>query len=246
LGAYILPWSIAYPLDNAKPVLAQKHKRYKEQAMRSLAYALLIFLIAGQGVYAANKYSSDPNELLRTRSCPIVKDPNELRDLLQSRWDAVIILHKKKDIDEKVKVEQIYKIVNPLFDFPLMAKLTLGRRNWPKLSPPQREKFIRLFTSRLRSSYLEKMKLYTNEKALYKPILQKKKTVVFVPMQLIKKDSKIAILYKLRKVDKFWKIYDVEMQGVSILLTYRSQFDDILLRGTVKELLSQLEKPPDD
>lgn len=214
--------------------------------MRPLTYALLIFLIAGQGVYAADKYPSDPNELLRTKSCPIVKDPNELRDLLQSRWDAVIIIQKKKDIDEKVKVEQIYKIVSPLFDFPLMAKLTLGRTNWPKLSPPQREKFTRLFTSRLRSSYLEKMKFYMNEKAIYKPVLQKKKTIIYVPMQLITKDSKIVILYKLRKADKFWKIYDVEIQGVSILLTYRSQFDDILRRGTVKGLLSQLEKPPDD
>ncbi|MHC4642491.1 MAG: Tgt2/MlaC family protein [Planctomycetota bacterium] len=214
--------------------------------MRRLTYALLIFLIAGLGVYAANKYPSDPNELLRTKSNPIVKDPNELRDLLQSRWDAVIIILKKKDIDDKVKEEQIYKIVSPLFDFPLMAKLTLGRTNWPKLSTPQREKFTRLFTQRLRSSYLDKVKLYTYEKALYKSILQKKKTVVYVPMQLITKESEIAILYKLRKADKYWKIYDLEIQGVSILMTYRSQFDDILRQGTVKDLLSQLEKPPDD
>ena len=214
--------------------------------MRRLTYALLIFLIAGLGVYAANKYPSDPNELLRTKSFPIVKDPNELRDLLQSRWDAVIIIQKKKDIDEKVKVEQIYKIVSPLFDFPLMAKLTLGRTNWPKLIPPQREKFTRLFTSRLRSSYLEKMKFYTNDKALYKPVQQKKKTIIYVPMQLITKDSEITILYKLRKADKYWKIYDLEIQGVSILMTYRSQFDDILRQGTVKDLLSQMEKPPDD
>jgi phospholipid transport system substrate-binding protein len=214
--------------------------------MRRLTYALLIFLIAGLGVYAAGKYPSDPNELLRTKSYPIVKDPNELRDLLQSRWDAVITIQKKKDIDEKVKVEQIYKIVSPLFDFPLMAKLTLGRKNWPRLNPSQREKFTRLFTKRLKNSYLEKVKLYTNEQALYKPVQQKKKTIIYVPMQLITKDSKIVILYKLRKVDKFWKIYDVEIQGVSILLTYRSQFDDILRRGKVKDLLSQLEKPPDN
>jgi phospholipid transport system substrate-binding protein len=213
--------------------------------MRSLSYVLLIFLIAGLGVYAANKYPSDPNELLQTKEYPIVKDPNELRDLLQSRWDAVITILKKKELDEKVKEEQIYKIVSPLFDFPLMAKLTLGRTNWPKLSPPQQEKFTRLFTQRLKNSYLEKVKLYTDEKALYKPVQQKKKTIIYVPMQLITKDSEIVILYKLRKAEKYWKIYDVEIQGVSILLTYRSQFDDILRRGTVKDLLSQLEKPPD-
>lgn len=214
--------------------------------MRRLTCGLLFFLITVQGVYAANKYTSDPNELLRIKSCPVVKDPNELRDLLQSRWDAVIIILKKTDIDEKVKEQQIYKIVSPLFDFSLMAKLTLGRKNWPKLSTAQQEKFTQLFTKRLRSSYLEKVKLYTDEKALYKPIQQKKKTVIYVPMQLITRDSEIAILYKLRKAEKYWKIYDVEIQGVSILLTYRSQFDDILRRGTVKDLLSQLEKPLDD
>jgi phospholipid transport system substrate-binding protein len=211
--------------------------------MKSLSYALLIFLIAGLGIYAADKYPNDPNELLRSKLCPIVKDPNELRDLFQSRWDAVIIILQKKDIDEKVKKEQIYKIVSPLFDFPLMAKLTLGRKNWPKLSPPQREKFTRLFTNRLKSSYLENIKLYKNEKASFKPISQKKKNIIYIPMQLKSKEKKTAILYKLRKADKYWKIYDIEIQGVSILLTYRSQFDDILRRGTVKDLLSQLEKP---
>ena len=214
--------------------------------MRHLKYALVIFLFAGQGVYAANKYSSDPNELLRAESCPIVKDPNELSDLLQSRWNAVITILKKEELDEKVKAEQIYKIVGPLFDFSLMAKLTLGRKNWPKLSTSQQDKFIRLFTQRLKSSYLEKVKLYKDEKDLYKPIQKKKDTVIYVPMQLTTKDSEMTILYKLRKADKYWKIYDVEIQGVSILLTYRSQFDDILRRGTVKDLLSQLEKPPDD
>jgi phospholipid transport system substrate-binding protein len=214
--------------------------------MRYLISTLLIFFIAGSGAFAAKKYPSDPNVLLRIKSSPVVKDPNELRYLLQSRWDAVFIILKKTDIDEKVKEKQIYKIVSPLFDFPLMAKLTLGRKNWPKLSPPQREKFTRLFTSRLRSSYLDKVKLYTDEKGLYKPVQKKKKNIIYVPMQLITKDEDIAILYKLRKVDKFWKIYDVEIQGISILRTYRSQFDDILRRGTVEGLLSQLEKPSNE
>ena len=63
-------------------------------------------------------------------------------------------------------------------------------------------------------------------------------------MELISKDKKVTIIHKLRKVEKRWKIYDVEIQGVSILLTYRSQFDDILSKGTVEDLLSRLENPP--
>jgi phospholipid transport system substrate-binding protein len=193
--------------------------------MRTLWCAFLVLLVAGQGVHADDKDPNDPNELLRTK------------------WDAVISVLQKKDIDEKAKEKQINKIVSPIFDFPLMAKLALGRKHWPKLTPPQREKFTRLFVERLKTSYREKVALYTNERVSFKPAVQKKK-IVYIPMELISKDRKIVMLYKLRKVDKRWKIYDVEIQGVSILLTYRSQFDDILRSGTVEDLLSRLEKPP--
>ena len=193
--------------------------------MRSLWCAFLVLLVAGQGVQADDKDPNDPNELLRTK------------------WNAVISVLQKKDIDEKAKEKQINKIVSPIFDFPLMAKLALGRKHWPKLTPPQREKFTRLFVERLKTSYREKVALYTNERVSFKPAVQKKK-IVYIPMELISKDRKIVMLYKLRKVDKRWKIYDVEIQGVSILLTYRSQFDDILRNGTVEDLLSRLEKPP--
>jgi phospholipid transport system substrate-binding protein len=64
-------------------------------------------------------------------------------------------------------------------------------------------------------------------------------------MALASGGKKTALCYKLRKVDAGWKIYDVEIEGVSILLTYRSQFDDILKNGTVEDLLSQLAKPAD-
>ena len=193
--------------------------------MRSLWCAFLVLLVAGQGVQADDKDPNDPNELLRTK------------------WNAVISVLQRKDIDEKAKKKQVSKIVSPIFDFPLMAKLALGRKHWPKLTPPEREKFTRLFVERLKTSYREKVALYTNERVSFKPAVQKKR-IVYIPMELISKDRKIVMLYKLRKVDKRWKIYDVEIQGVSILLTYRSQFDDILRNGTVEDLLSRLEKPP--
>jgi phospholipid transport system substrate-binding protein len=211
--------------------------------MKNLWCAFLVFLVVGQGVSADDKDPNDPNELLQAKVNTVVKDPNDPNELLRTKWDAVVLVLRKKDIDQKAKEKEINKIVGPIFDFPLMAKLTLGRKHWPKLTSPQCEKFTQLFTERLKDSYREKIALYTEEKAFFEPAVQKKKAI-YIPMQLISKDKKIAILYKLRKVDKRWKIYDVEIQGVSMLLTYRSQFDDILRRGTVKELLSRLEKPP--
>jgi len=197
-----------------------------------LLCAGLVFLVASQVVNADNKDPNDPN------------DPNDPEELLRNKWNAIVSILQNKDIDQKAKEKKIDKIVSPIFDFPLMSKLALGRKNWPKFTQPQFEKFTRLFSQRLKKSYWEKIALYKDEKLLFKPKVQKKKTI-YIPTELIHKDKKVAIRYKLRKVDKRWKVYDVEIQRVSVLLTYRSQFDEILRRGTVKELLSRLEKPPE-
>ena len=217
---------------------------------RSCLCTLLVFLIAGQITNANNEDPNDPNEMLQIKLGADVKDPNDLKKLLQLKWDAIICVLQKKDIDQKAKEKQFNKIITPIFDLPLMAKLALGSKHWPKSNLPQREKYTQLFTERLKSSYWETIKLYKDEKVLFKPAVQNKKNkkTVYIPVELISKDDKTTILYKFRKVDLpqvNWKIYDVEIQGVSILLTYRAQFDDILSNGNVKDLLSQLEKPPE-
>ena len=209
-----------------------------------LVCAGLIFLFASQVLNADNEDPNDPNDLKEPNEPSDPNDPNDPEELLRNKWDAVVLILRKKDIDQKDKEKQISKIVTPIFDFPLMAKLVLGRKHWPKFTTPQREKFTRLFTERLKRSYWEKIALYQDEIILFKPKEQKKSTI-YVPSELIHEDKKVAILYKLRKVAKRWKIYDVEIQGVSILLTYRSQFDEILRHGTVEDLLSRLEKPPE-
>jgi len=201
--------------------------------MKNLWGALLVFLIVCQCV---NAKGSDPND---------VNDPNYPKDpnsLLRTSWDAVFSVLRNKDIDQKEKEKKINEIVTPIFDFPLMAKLALGRKHWPALTAAQQEKFTSLFVERLKTSYRENMSLYTDEKVQLRPAEVKNKTVCYIPLELTSKDKKVNILYKLQKVDKRWKIYDVEIQGVSILLTYRSQFDDILQKGTVADLLARLEE----
>jgi phospholipid transport system substrate-binding protein len=199
--------------------------------MKNLWIGIVITLIICQVVSAGKKEPEDPNY------------PNDPNELIRTKWNAVISVLQNKDLDQEARVKKINKIVNPIFDFPLMAKLALGREHWPKLTDQQQERFIRLFIERLRTSYREKIALYTNEEILFKPA-EKKKSTIYIPMELTTKDKKIIVLHKLRKVDKRWKVYDVEIQGVSILLTYRSQFDDILSKGTVEDLLSRLEEPP--
>jgi len=210
--------------------------------MKSLGYILLVFLIAGQAVNADDKHSGDPNALSPAKWDIAISDPNDPNELVRAKWDSVINVLKAKELDQNAKADIIDKIVSPAFDFPLMGKLALGRTNWPKLNSSQREKFTVLFVERLRASYRNKIMLYKDEKVLFQPAVQNKDTI-HIPMALISDDKKLAMLYKLHKAGESWKIYDVEIEGVSILLTYRSQFNDVLSRGSVDDLISQLEKP---
>jgi phospholipid transport system substrate-binding protein len=216
----------------------------QRSAMRNFWTILLVIFLAGQYVNADDKAVKDPNVMPLDKWDIAVKDPGNPNELMEAKWNSVVNVLNDKQLDLKSKAVVIDRIINPVFDFELMGILALGKTNWPKLNTAQREKFLSLFVERLKISYRDKIMMYEDQKAIFDPAV-KNKDNVRVPMTLTSKDQKTALLYKLRKADKSWKVYDVEIEGVSILLTYRSQFDDILSRGTIDDLLLQLEKPAD-
>ncbi len=174
------------------------------------------------------------------------KDPNYPSDpgqLVQVKWDAVMHILQNDTLVKEVKAKKIAKAVGPVFDFELMGKLALGRKHWPKLNKDQQKQYFKLFSERLKTSYQQKISLYKGQKITFKPAREMPNKTVQVPTELLTDNSKYGIIYKLRKKGDKWMIYDVEIQGVSILITYRSQFDDILSRYSVDLFLERLEKP---
>jgi phospholipid transport system substrate-binding protein len=169
-------------------------------------------------------------------------DTNVAKKLLESKIEAAIAVLQKNDLDQEGKNKQIIEIVTPLFDFPLMAKLSLGRKHWPGVVNEKRQRFTELFTKRLKESYLDKLALYTDEKVVFKTPVQEKRKIK-IQTELISKNNTISMLYKFHESTSSWLIYDIEIQGVSIISTYRSQFDQVLNKGTIDELLIKLEKP---
>ena len=190
--------------------------------MKVLLYAGFSLLLLSQAVMADDKSAGE--------------------EYLKSKLDAVFKVLQKKDLSQQAKNSQVVEIVTPMFDFELMGKLSLGKSYWPDLSPEQREKFTELFVERLRQSYLNKLTAYTDEKIIYESPVDVK-TKVHVPTELISKGKKISMLYKLYSSNNSWKIYDVEIEGVSIIRSYRSQFNEILQKGTFEDLLQKMQKP---
>jgi len=177
-----------------------------------------------------------------TTQTGLADDKDTAKKFVESKLNAAIAVLQKKDLNQQKKRDQVVEIVTPMFDFHLMAKLSLGRKYWPGLSEENRVKFTDLFIKRLKSSYLEKLSLYTDQIVVYKTPVQDQRKVM-IPTELVSKDNKISMIYKLYKSNHDFKIYDIEIEGISIIVTYRSQFDQILSKGTIDDLLLQLEKP---
>jgi phospholipid transport system substrate-binding protein len=168
-------------------------------------------------------------------------DKSAAEEFIKSNLGAVFSVLQKKDLSQPARKSEVVEIVTPMFDFKLMAKLSLGKKYWPDLSREHKERFTELFVERLRQSYLNKLTAYTDEKIIYEPPVAVKKKV-HVPTLLVSQGKKISMLYKLYSSNNTWKIYDVEIQGVSIIRSYRSQFKEILQNGTFDELLQKMQK----
>jgi phospholipid transport system substrate-binding protein len=164
----------------------------------------------------------------------------EVNALLKSKIDAVMVLLQDETIVTKVRDEKILALVKPLFDYKTMAKLSLGKKHWPTLNASEKKTFSELFVERVQQSYLDKLDIYTDEEIIYETSQASGKKI-YVPTTLISKDNRISVLYKFYRSRAGWKIYDVEIGGVSVIQTYRSQFDDVLREGSVEVLLEKLK-----
>jgi phospholipid transport system substrate-binding protein len=164
------------------------------------------------------------------------------QDVLQSNLDAVFVVLKNKDLAKQAKQKEIEEIITPMFDFPLMAKLSLGKKHWTGLTAENKNRFTALYIKRLRQSYLDKLATYTDEKVIFGSAVEVDKKV-HIPTDLVSKGSKTSMLYKLYASKSGWKIYDIEIQGVSLIRSYRSQFNEILKNGTFEDLIMKMEKP---
>jgi phospholipid transport system substrate-binding protein len=190
--------------------------------MRRILYAFFVLLLTSQVVWSDDK--------------------NAARELLETKIESALAVLQRKDLVQQEKNKKVVEIVEPIFDYNLMAKLTLGRKYWPGLSEKNRNRFTELFVARLKASYIDKLSLYTDEKVAYETPVQEG-IKIQIPTRVISKNNIIAMMYKLYKSSNGWKIYDIEIEGVSLISTYRSQFYDILSKGTIDDLLSKLEKP---
>jgi phospholipid transport system substrate-binding protein len=142
---------------------------------------------------------------------------------------------------KKVKKQRITAAAEKLFDFVELSKRTLGL-NWNKFTPDQRKEFVGLYRTILKDAYVEKITAYTNEQVNFTKEVPLSETTVEVRSGVVSKGGETPIFYRVIKKDNEWKVYDVVIEGVSLIGNYRGQFGEILGNNPPETLLQTLRK----
>lgn len=175
------------------------------------------------------------------------KEDAALREHFLKKIDEVISIVENSKLSKDERNGNIVKTLTPMFDFELMAKLSLGNR-YKELSAKDQDRFVALYVERMKQSYSSKIDAYKDEKVEIKKVENSKEDRIAFVTDLVSKDQKLEIVYKFHKPKEkkegkdSWLIYDVEILGVSILKTDIAQFREFLQTKSINELIDSLAK----
>ena len=186
----------------------------------AVAAMLLVSLFSPDRAWAG-----PPTDQLRTqidRAVKVLEDP-ELR----------------KDGRQRERRTAVRQIANDIFDFSETAKRSLAR-HWAPRSQAERDEFVGLFTDLLERSYISKIELYGGEKIQYVGESIEGEGAVVRTKLITKQGTEIPIDYRmLRRGDK-WLVYDVVIEGVSLISNYRTQFNKIITTSSFEDLMKKM------
>ncbi|MCP4265777.1 MAG: ABC transporter substrate-binding protein [Candidatus Brocadiaceae bacterium] len=166
----------------------------------------------------------------------------EAEKTLKEAVGQVFSILAKKDVSMDQKKREVIEITNTAFSFPLMAKLSIGKENWSQFNAKQKVEFTGLFTELFQKFYIDKLDLFSDEEIVFQPATVVKNNKVQVPTTLLSKGKKFSVLYKMANTKMGWQIYDITIEGVSLIHTYRSQYQYILEGGKVEDLLAKMRE----
>lgn len=147
-----------------------------------------------------------------------------------------------KSLDRSAKISEISVIINEVFDWQELSQRTLGRE-WKKFTPDQQKEFVSLFEKLLQDIYADRVLAYTSEKIDFGKETELKKGRMEVESYIITKDgTKVPLFYRLTDKSGQWRVYDVIIEGVSMVKNYRGQFREILSNKTPEDLLQTLRE----
>ena len=134
----------------------------------------------------------------------------------------------------------VRKVADDICDCGETAKRSLGR-HWAARTPQERDEFVKLFGDLLERSYISKIELYGGEKIQYMGDKIEGETAVVQSKLLTKAGGEVPIEYRMLKKGERWLVYDVVIEGVSLVSNYRTQFNKIIQTSSFEDLVKKMK-----
>jgi len=178
-------------------------------------------------------------------SMPIPALAGEPLELLKTAADRVIAVLKdprlKSAEQKKERVEQLKAIINPIFDYEEVARRTLAA-HWRRRSPAEQEEFTKLFRAFLEKIYSDRIDHYEGERVVFARENVDQEYAEVEAKVIGLKNEESPVLYRLKRSDGKWKVYDAVVENISIVNNFRSQFDRVISKSSFDELKNMLRE----
>ena len=133
----------------------------------------------------------------------------------------------------------VCQAANRLFDFEETAKRALGP-HWQQRTPAEHEEFVRLFSDLLEAAYVGKIDLYQGEKITYVGETVDGDQATVKTRIVTKQGNEVPVDYRLLREMDGWRVYDVIIEGVSLVANYRTQFNKIIQTSSYDDLVKRM------
>ena len=169
----------------------------------------------------------------------------EPTDQMKLTIDKIIDILNDPALKGPAKAEerrtQMRHVANERFDWREMARRSLAK-HWKQRTEEEKREFVPLFTDLLERAYLKRIENYSGDKVSYDGEKVKGHYSLVKVRIFTDKQVEIPVAYKMQKKGPEWKIYDVSIEGVSLVKNYRKQFDSVILSSSYEGLVEKLKE----
>jgi phospholipid transport system substrate-binding protein len=163
---------------------------------------------------------------------------------LREHVDQVIKILQTPELQGERKTTErraeVRKVANNIFDYPETAKRSLGR-HWQDRTPAERSEFTQLFADLLEHAYFSRIDRYSGENMKYVGESVQGDQGTIRTRILTRQGSEIPVDYRLFRQGTQWRVYDVIIEGVSLISNYRTQFNKIIQTSSFNDLLAKMK-----
>jgi phospholipid transport system substrate-binding protein len=170
-------------------------------------------------------------------------------DQLRAQIDRVLRVLEdptmKKETHARDRRVAVRKVADDIFDFQETARRSLAR-HWHPRTPAEQAEFVKLFADLLERSYISRIELYGGEKIIYVSDSLEGDAAVVRTKIITKSGTEVPVEYRMLRRGDRWLVYDVNIEGVSLVANYRSQFNKIIQTSSYTELVRKMKAKQDE